>query len=139
MTSAKRTLPLSKRGFNFEIIMWAFTRFSVLAMYILLLAGMIGALIVSAQTHANLADVLHWAFFPNSTPNPLSAMPGVALFAKMMVMLFILVVAAHGVHGVLEILDDYLTTPFWHRTSRNLIITFFVIANLIAFYVIFLR
>jgi hypothetical protein len=54
---AERTLPISKRGFNFETFMWVFTRFTVIAMYGLLLAGIIGGLIVSAQTGANLGDL----------------------------------------------------------------------------------
>jgi succinate dehydrogenase hydrophobic anchor subunit len=130
------TLSLSKRGFNFEIIMWTFTRLSALAMYALMLAGFVGALIVSAQTGANLADVLRWAFFPNSSVNPLSGMPWVALFAKLMVMAFVLVLSAHGVHGIIEILDDYFTSPFWQRIYRNLIIAFFVVTNAIAIYII---
>ncbi|MCC6501303.1 MAG: hypothetical protein IT313_13640, partial [Anaerolineales bacterium] len=47
---ATRTLPLSKRGFNFETTMWIFTRFTVIVMYLLILAGIVGGLIVSAQT-----------------------------------------------------------------------------------------
>ncbi len=137
MTATKpRTLPLSKRGFNFEIIMWFFTRLSALAMYALMIVGVIGALVVSAQTNSNLADVLRWAFFPKSAPNPLSAMPWVGLLAKLLVTGFILLVSAHGVHGILEILDDYFTTPFMRRTSRNLIIAFFLVANAIAIYII---
>ena len=38
-----RTLPLNKRGFNFETFMWAFTRFTVIAMYGLMLAGLLVA------------------------------------------------------------------------------------------------
>jgi succinate dehydrogenase hydrophobic anchor subunit len=137
MSTAKpATIPLSKRGFNFEIIMWIFTRLSVLAMYALILAGLVGALIVSAQTGANLADVLRWAFFPNMMANPLSGMPWVSLFARLMVTAFVLVLSAHGVHGIIEILDDYVESPSWQRIYRNLIIAFFVIANLIAIFVI---
>ena len=133
---ATRTLPLSKRGFNFETIMWLFTRITVLAIYGLILAGIIGALIMSARTGANLADILYWAFFPNLSGNPLGAYIGVTILTKLMVTAFVLVVSGHGVHGVLEILDDYFTSTFARRWSRNFIITYAIVANLIAIYVI---
>ena len=133
---ATRTLPLSKRGFNFETIMWLFTRITVLAIYGLILAGIIGALIMSARTGANLADILYWAFFPNLSGNPLGAYIGVTILTKLMVTAFVLVVSGHGVHGVLEILDDYFTSTFARRWSRNFIITYTIVANLIAIYVI---
>src|SRR5918995_1103653 len=68
---ATRSLPVSKRGLNFEMFMWAFTRFSVIAMYGLILAGLIGAVLLSAWTGANFGDILYWAFFPNMAQNPL--------------------------------------------------------------------
>lgn len=136
MTTRSRTLPLSARGFNFEMFMWIFTRLSALAMYAFILAGLIGALIVSAQTRANLADVLRWAFFPNAAPNPLGAMPWATVLAKTMVAAFILTLSAHGVHGVLEILDDYFASPSWRRAYRNAIILFYLAANAFALYVI---
>ena len=133
-----RTLPLSKRGFNFETVMWMFTRITVLAIYGLILAGIIGALIMSARTGANLADILYWAFFPNLSGNPLGAYIGVTILAKLMVTAFVLVVSGHGVHGVLEILDDYFTSAIARRWSRNFIITYAIIANIIALYVIWI-
>jgi succinate dehydrogenase hydrophobic anchor subunit len=134
--SAARRLPLAKRGFNFEIIMWFYTRLSALAMYALIIAGFIGAFLVSAQTGANLADIFRWAFLPNTAANPLSAMPWAAVLTKLMVVGFILVLSAHGVHGVLAILDDYFTGRTARRWFRNLIIAFFVLANAIVIYVI---
>jgi len=132
---ATRTLPLSKRGFNFETTMWIFTRFTVVAMYGLILAGIIGALSLSAQTGANLADILYWAFFPNLAKNPLGQ-SWMTILAKLMVIAFVLVACGHGVHGVLEILDDYFTSPFARRWSRNFVITYAVVANVIAIFVI---
>src|SRR5687768_11818315 len=138
MATAKgRTLPLSKRGFSFETIMWAFTRFSVIAIYGLMIAGIIAALILSAQTNSNLGDILRWAFFPNTTTNPLGAAPWwVTTLAKLMIIAFVAVVSGHGVHGIIEILDDFFTAPSWRRMFRNVIITFAVISNLITIYVI---
>jgi succinate dehydrogenase hydrophobic anchor subunit len=135
---AARTLPLNKRGFNFETFMWAFTRFTVIAMYGLMLVGILGALSLSAQTGVNFGDILYWAFFPNSVENPLGQV-WMTILAKLMVIAFVLSAGGHGVHGVLEILDDYFTSAFARRWSRNFIITYAVITSLIAIYVIWTK
>ena len=132
---ATRTLPLSKRGFTFETVMWAFTRFTVLAMYGLILAAILGALILSAQTGANFGDILYWAFFPTVAQNPLGQV-WMTVLAKLMVIVFILVVSGHGVHGVLEIVDDYVPGAFARRWWRNFIIVYAILAILISAYVI---
>jgi len=130
-----RNLPFSKRGFNFETTMWAFTRFTVLAMYGLIIAGLLGGLIVSAQTRVNLGDVFYWAFFPKLTANPINVL-WMTILAKLMVIAFILSACGHGVHGVLEILDDYFTSEGARRWSRNFIIAYAIVASLIAIFVI---
>ncbi|HQU35769.1 MAG TPA: hypothetical protein PLR65_04220 [Anaerolineales bacterium] len=130
-----RTLPLNKRGFNFETFMWAFTRFTVIAMYGLILAGILGGLIVSAQTGANLGDVFYWAFFPNLAENPIGVI-WMTILAKLMVIAFVLVACGHGVHGVLEIWDDYVTNESARRWARNIVITYAVVASIVAIYVI---
>ena len=132
---ATRTLPLSKRGFNFEMFMWAFTRFTVIVMYGLILAGLIGGLILSAQMGANLADILYWAFFPNVSQNPLSQV-WMTILAKLMVIAFVLTACGHGVHGVLEIWDDYVTSESARRWARNIVITYAIVASIVAVYVI---
>ncbi len=132
----RRTLPLSKRGFNFETLTWSYARFSALAMYGFILAGFLGGLIVSAQTGMNLADVLWWAFFPNQTGNPLAAMPWVSLLAKLMVMAFVFVVAWHGVHGMLVIIDDFIADIKIQRWYHNAMIAYAVVASVVAIYVI---
>jgi succinate dehydrogenase hydrophobic anchor subunit len=132
---AARTLPVSKRGFNFEMFMWAFTRFTVIAMYGLILVGLIGGLFLSARTGANLGDILYWAFFPNVAENPLGQI-WMTIAAKLMVIAFVLAACGHGVHGVLEILDDYFASPVARRWSRNFIILYAILTSLIAMYVI---
>jgi succinate dehydrogenase hydrophobic anchor subunit len=135
---ATRTLPISKRGFNFEMFMWAFTRFTVIVMYGLILVGIVGALMLSARTGANFGDILYWAFFPNMAQNPLGQI-WMTILAKLMVIAFVLAACGHGVHGVLEILDDYFTGAGARRWSRNIIITYAIFASLIAMYVIWTK
>ena len=133
MTS--RTLPVSKRGFNFETFMWAFTRFTAITMYGFVLAGITGGLMVSSQTGANLGDVFYWAFFPNMAGNPLGQI-WMTIIAKLMVIAFLLTACGHGVHGVLEIWDDYFTSEGARRWARNVVIIYALVASLIAIYVI---
>ena len=135
---ATRTLPVSKRGLNFEMFMWGFTRFTVIAMYGLILAGILGAISLSAQTGANVGSILYWAFFPNVAGNPLGQV-WMMILAKLIVIAFVLVTCGHGVHGVLEILDDYFTSERARRWSRNFIILYAIIASLIAMFVIWTR
>jgi succinate dehydrogenase hydrophobic anchor subunit len=132
---ASRTLPNSKRGFNFETFMWAFTRFTAIAMYGFVLAGITGGLLVSAKTRANLGDVFYWAFFPNMTENPLAQI-WMTILAKLMVIAFLLTACGHGVHGVLEIWDDYFAGAGARRWARNIVIIYALVASLIAIYVI---
>jgi len=132
---ASRTLPISKRGFNFETFMWAFTRFTVIAMYGLIIAGILGGLIVSAQKGLNLGDVFYWAFFPNMAENPIGTI-WMTWLAKLMVIAFVLSACGHGVHGVLEIWDDYVISEGARRWARNIVISYAIVASIIAIYVI---
>ena len=135
---AERALPVSKRGLNFESFMWAFTRFTAIAMYGLILAGILGGLIVSAQTRANFGDVIYWAFFPNMVRNPVGVI-WMMVLARLMVSAFVLSACGHGVHGVLEIFDDYVASEGARRWARNIVITYAIVACLIAIYIIWTR
>jgi len=135
---ATRSLPLKKRGFTFEVFMWAFTRFTVIAMYGLMLAGIIGGLFVSASTGSNFGEILYGAFFPNIARNLMDS-DVLTILAKLMVIAFILSAVGHGVHGVLEIFDDYVTGEGARRWARNIVITYAIIASLIAMYIIWTK
>src|SRR5512140_3265153 len=111
-TTKPRTLPLSKRGLNFEMAMWLFTRLSALAMYALILFAIIGALIMGARNDMNLADVMRWGFMPNVTHVQNTNVPDVGPwntpFWKLTAIALLLVACAHGVHGLVVIADDYI-------------------------------
>ena len=132
---ATRTLPLNKRGMNFETFMWAFTRFTVIAMYGLILVGILGGLRLSMMTGVNFGDILYWAFFPNLAANPLGQV-WMNIIARLMVIAFVLAACGHGVHGVLGIFDDYVTSEGARRWARNIVITYAIVASIIAVYVI---
>jgi len=132
---AARTLSIKKRGLNFETFMWAFTRFTVIAMYGLIIVGVLGGLRLSMITGVNFGDIMYWAFFPNMVSNPLGQV-WMNIIARLMVIAFVLVVCGHGVHGVLEIWDDYVTSEKARRWARNIVISYAIVASIIAIYVI---
>ena len=136
----KRTLPISKRGLNFETLMWFFTRLSALAMYGFIIIGLVGALIMGARTQMNLADVFRWAFMSNSTHVQSTNVPDLAPWAswfwRLVASGFMMVATAHGVHGLVVIADDYLVTPRARQIVRLLSIVMLVSVGLIGVYVI---
>jgi succinate dehydrogenase hydrophobic anchor subunit len=135
-----RTLSLTKRGLNFEMLMWIFTRFTALAMYGLILFAMIGALVMGARTQMNLADVMRWGFMPNVTHVQNTDVPDVApwstLFWKLTASALLLVAVAHGVHGLVVIADDYIVTPRGRQTVRIISILFMLTMIGIGLYVL---
>lgn len=141
MENAKpRKLSLSKRGLNFEMLMWIFTRLSALAMYALVLVAAIGALIMGARTEMNIADVLRWSFMPNVThvqsTNVPDLVPWATPFWKLVASLFLLVAASHGLHGLLSVLDDYFVLHWQRQFFRVLVIVLLIFFSIIGVYVI---
>lgn len=115
MATKSKTLPLSKRGLNFEMLMWIFTRLSALAMYALILFAIIGALVMGARNQMNLADVLRLGFMPNSSHLQSVVLEDPDIWAtalwKLTASALLLVAVAHGVHGLVTIADDYIVKP----------------------------
>jgi succinate dehydrogenase hydrophobic anchor subunit len=140
MAAKPKTLPLRQRGLNFEMLMWAFTRFSALAMYALILFALIGALVMGARMHVNFADVMRWAFTPNVTHVQNSTLPDLApwqtWFWKGVATLMILVATAHGVHGLVVISDDYITGSRGRWTARFISVPFMLFMMFAGIYVI---
>jgi len=140
MAMKSRTLPLSKRGLNFEMFMWLFTRLSALGMYGLILIAIIGALIMGARTQMNLADVLRWGFMPNSPHVQSTDLPDLAPwstpFWRLTASALLLIAVAHGVHGLVVIADDYIVTARGRNIVRILSIIMIISMSLIGIYVI---
>ena len=139
-TVKSRSLSLSKRGMSFETFMWLFTRLSALAMYAFILTGLIGALLMGARNNMNFADVMRWALMPNVTHVQNTNLPDLAPWAttfwKLVASGFLLTAAAHGVHGVIVVLDDYFAKPSQRQWIRIVNFTLFLIIVPIGIYVI---
>jgi succinate dehydrogenase hydrophobic anchor subunit len=141
MTTKSRTLSIKQRGLtNFESIMWIFTRLSALAMYALILFGMIGALIMGAREQMNFADVMRWAFMPNVTHVQSTEVPDLNPwsnpFWKLTASALLLVAVAHGVHGLVVIADDYITSEGGRKFVRLLSIIMMASMSLMGLYII---
>jgi succinate dehydrogenase hydrophobic anchor subunit len=147
MAAKNRTLSLARRGFDFEIFMWLFTRLSALAMYLCAFIGLVGALIMGARTQVNLADLIRWSFMPDSNHvlmnttinNIANTQAWASMFWKIVGSTFIVFATSHGLHGLLSVEEDYLKNPVVRRILRIvvLLLTFVMIA--IAIYVLWTR
>jgi succinate dehydrogenase hydrophobic anchor subunit len=140
MATKSRSLPLSKRGLNFEMLMWIFTRLSALAMYALILFAIIGALVMGARSQMNMADVLRWGFMPNpnhvqSTDVP-ALEPWATPFWTVTGSLLLLVAVAHGVHGLVVIADDYIVSSGGRKVVRFISIIMMVAMILMGLYIL---
>jgi len=130
-----------QRGVNFDYIMWLYTRLSALAMYLLGFIGITGALIMGARQQMSLPDLMRWAFTPEVThvlnTNVANIDAWKTLFWQLMGSLLVVVAGAHGYHGLLNVLDDYVKSAGWREFLRYFTIALWLVMSVIAVYVIF--
>ena len=135
-----RSLPLKDRGMNFEMFMWIVTRLTALAMYALLLTGVIGALIMGARTQMNLADVIRWSFMPNpshvQSTNVPDLIPWSTTFWQLIGSAFLFIAVTHGVHGLVVIADDYIVKPRGRSIVRFLSIVMVIAMTGMGLYIL---
>ncbi len=140
MAVKSKTLSLADRGLNFEMLMWLFTRLSALAMYALILFAILGALVMGARNQMNFADVMRWAFMPNSTHVQSTDVPDLAPWStplwRLAASALLLLASAHGIHGLVVIADDYIVTPRGRLISRWLSIIFLITMSFVGVYVL---
>jgi succinate dehydrogenase hydrophobic anchor subunit len=119
MKTKPRTAP--QRGFHFDYLMWLFTRLSALAMYLLVIVGVTAALLMSARQNMSVADLMRWAFMPNPNHVASTNIPDLEVwkgtFWNVMAFLMLFFAGAHGLHGLLNVLEDYIS----HTWVRNLL------------------
>jgi succinate dehydrogenase hydrophobic anchor subunit len=135
-----KVLPLNKRGLNFEMLMWIFTRLSALAMYALILFAVIGALVMGARNEMSFADILRWGFMQNSDHVQSTNIPDLAPYStpfwRVTGSLLLLVAVAHGVHGLVVIADDYVVSARGRGIVRFLSIIMMISMMLIGLYLL---
>lgn len=135
-----RTVSITRRGFDFETFMWLFTRLSALVMYALALTGLVGALVMGARTQMNLADLMRWVFTPNVTHVQNTNVPDLAPWAtsfwRIMASAFVFFATSHGLHGLLSVIEDYLTLGWLRRTLRILVLLLTLFMIFVGIYLI---
>ena len=138
MKTIPRTAP--QRGFHFDYLMWLFTRLSALAMYLLAIIGIIAALLMSARQNMSVADLMRWAFMPNPNHVATTNIPDVeawkGIFWQVMGILMLFFAGAHGLHGLLNVLEDYISRTWVRNLLRVLVFLFWVLISAIGIYVI---
>lgn len=133
-----RTAP--QRGFHFDYIMWIFTRISALAMYLLASVGITAALLMSARQNMTVADLMRWAFMPNPNHVANTNIPDIdiwkGIFWNVMGILMLFFAGAHGIHGLLNVLEDYISRAPVRNLLRVLGLLLWVLMSAIGIYVI---
>ena len=135
-----RTVSIPQRGVNFDTVMWLFTRLSALGMYLLILVALTGGLIMGARLDMKLPDLLRWAFTPISSHVLTTNVPNIdawkTLFWQILGILMVVLAGAHGLHGLLNVLEDYISTRWVRRTLRILVLVIWLVMSVIGSYVI---
>lgn len=104
--------PAPVRGWNFEYVMWLFLRLSGLALYLLAIISVSAALYMGARTQMDMATLLHWTFFPNSSHLSSSevdvTLGWVGLLWQTLQACAVFFGVTHGFNGLRNVLEDFL-------------------------------
>lgn len=133
--------PVPKVGFNFEYLMWVFTRLSGLALILLAIFGMGAAFWMGARTQMDVGTLFRWTFFPNPNHVINSDIPDVTLgwanaYWQVMQMLVFFFGVTHGVNGLRVVIEDYLKASWGRVFLRGLLFLFWLFMIIVAIYVI---
>lgn len=138
MKTQPRTAPL--RGFHFDYLMWLFTRLSALAMYLIAIVGIVAALLMSARQNMTVADLMRWAFMPNPSHVANTNIPDIdawkGIFWQVMGILMLFFAGAHGFHGLLNVLEDYISHRWVRNLLRGLVVVIWLLMSAVGIYVI---
>jgi succinate dehydrogenase hydrophobic anchor subunit len=131
-----------KAGWNFEYIMWFFTRISGLIMIVLAAVGFIAALVMSARTQMDLPTLMRWTFFPNPNHVISSEIPDIDMgwasgFWITMQVLMIFFAGTHAWNGLRMILEDFIGSKSWRMVLRILVILLWLASMILAITLIF--
>ena len=129
-----------KRGFNFDYIMWLYTRLSALAMYLLAFIGITGALLMGARYEMSLPDLMRWVFMPEVTHVANTNVPDISvwktLFWQVMGIAVLTFASSHGLHGLLNVEEDYISNPRLRQALRLLVLVVWAVLLGIGIYVV---
>lgn len=128
-------------GSSFEYLMWIFMRISALAMFLLAMVGLTGALLMGARTQMDLPTLMRWVFFPNPNHVVNSNIPDIAVgwataYWQVMQMVLIFFAATHAFNGLRVVIEDFIGQSFLQPLLRGLIFLLWLTSLIVAVYVI---
>jgi succinate dehydrogenase hydrophobic anchor subunit len=128
-------------GFSFEYLMWIFMRISALAMFLLAMVGLSGALLMGARTQMDLPTLMRWVFFPNPNHVVNSNIPDITIgwataYWQVMQMVLIFFAASHAFNGLRMVIEDFIGHSFLLPLLRGLIFLLWLTSLIVAVYVI---
>ncbi len=126
---------------SFEYLMWIFMRLSALAMFLLVMVGLIGALLMGARIQMDLPTLMRWVFFPNPNHVVNSNIPDIAVgwataYWQVMQMVLIFFAASHAFNGLRVVIEDFIGHSFLLPLLRGLIFLLWLTSLIVAVYVI---
>ena len=133
-----RSRPAPRIGFNFEYLMWIFTRISGVIMILFALAGLSSALWMGARTQLGIDAVLRWTFFPNSYH--VQGVENTDLwfnnYWQIIQTVVIFFAGTHGVNGLRVVLEDYLHRSWLRIFVRGFLFLFWLFMLLVSIVII---
>jgi succinate dehydrogenase / fumarate reductase membrane anchor subunit len=135
-----RSRPAPKLGFNFEYLMWIFTRISGVILILTALFGLSMALYMGARTQLNLEAVTRWTFFPNSYHVQGQEIVNDDLwfnaFWNIIQSVVIFFAGTHGVNGLRVVLEDYMERSWLRIFMRGFLFLFWIFMLFVSYQVI---
>jgi succinate dehydrogenase hydrophobic anchor subunit len=111
-------------------------------MYALVIFGLIGALVMGARNNMNFADVMRWGFMPSAThvenTDVADLTPWSSPFWKLVASGLLIIAVGHGVHGLVVIADDYVTTARGRGNVRSASIVMILSMIVLGLYLIWI-
>ena len=128
-------------GFNFEYLMWLFTRISGLALYVLAFVGIVSAFALGARTRIDIGALARWTFFPNPNHVVNTNIPDVTLgwanaWWQVMEMLILFLGVTHGINGVRAVIEDFVGSSWGRVLIRGAIFLLWLFLLIVGVYVI---
>lgn len=133
----RRVVPVHVDG---ECLLWLFTRISAIGMYLLVILAIGGALFLGARQQMTFADLLRWGFMPNphhvlNTDVP-DITPWTTAFWRAMGIAMFFFASAHGLRGLLNVMEDYLAHAKTRRVLRAVMFVLWLALMAIGVYVL---
>ena len=136
-----RSRPAPQIGFNFEYVMWIFTRISGLVLYFLAFIGLLMAFLMGARQQVDISALARWTFFPNPNHVVNTNIPDVAqgwanAWWQVMEMLILAFAVTHGMNGLRMVIEDYIDSSWARVLLRGAVLLLWIFLLIVGIYVI---